>query len=313
MPAQTRLFDSVDEVAEKLQSVGYVTDAAIATSVFLAAALEKPILCEGPAGVGKTELAKKTAEALGLELIRLQCYEGLDEAKTLYEWKYPKQLLYTQMLRSQIGALLEGAADLGEASRRIAEHDDAFYSENFLQPRPLLAALRSDSRVVLLIDEVDRAEEELEAFFLEVLAEFQVTIPELGTIRARQRPLVFLTSNNTRELSDALRRRCLHLAVGFPTRHREAAIIKAHLPDLDRRLLDQLVSFVHEVRELELKKAPSVAEAIDWARSLTILCAQSLDPGLVETTLNVLLKHESDQNLTRDKLQTLLEVSAKRE
>jgi len=299
-------FASVDDVTEQLAATGYIADTALATAVFLAARLGKPILTEGPAGVGKTQLAKSLAAALGTELVRLQCYEGLDEAKTLYEWKYPKQLLYTQLLRDKIGAVVDAASTLSDAVDAIAAHEDVFFSERFLQPRPLLQAIRSDRPVVLLIDEVDRAEDELEAFFLEVLAEFQVTVPELGTVRAKHQPLVILTSNNTRELSDALRRRCLHLWMDYPDAEREAAIIASRVPEASAALTAQVAAFVTSLRELDLKKSPSVSEAIDWARALVVLAADSLDEALVNDTLNVLLKYDGDQQTARPKTKELL-------
>lgn len=306
MSSSPSSFASVDQVRSRLGEVGYICDRNIATSVYLAAALDKPILCEGPPGVGKTELAKATAQALGTELVRLQCYEGLDESKTLYEWKYSKQLLYTQMLSGQIGDLLAGASSLREASDRIAAQDDAFFSETFLQPRALLTAMQSPHRVVLLIDEVDRAEEELEAFFLEVLAEYQVTVPELGTIVARHKPIVFLTSNGSRELSDALRRRCLHLAIDYPSQEGEARILSSRLPELDAALRNSIVSFVSRLRALQLKKAPSISESIDWARALVLLCADRLSEELVRDTMSLLLKYSGDHQLALQKLETLL-------
>jgi MoxR-like ATPase len=299
-------FASVEEAQRKLTEVGYVCSPDIATSVYLASALGKPILCEGPPGVGKTELAKASAEALGAPLLRLQCYEGLDESKTLYEWMYSKQLLYTQMLSSQIGELLQGTSTLTEASERIAEQDDAFFSQRFLQPRPLLAAMQSETPVVLLIDEVDRAEEELEAFFLEVLAENQVTVPELGTIKAKHQPLVFLTSNNSRELSDALRRRCLHLSIDYPSMELEAQIISTQLPGIDEALREAIVQLLAKLRALPLKKAPSISETLDWARALVLLCADRLSEELVLDTMNLLLKYSGDQELAKGEIAALL-------
>ncbi len=299
-------FESPEAVEAALRSTGYIPDPAIATTLFLADRLDKPILVEGPAGVGKTELAKATAEALGTELLRLQCYEGLDEARTLYEWKYPKQLLYTQILRDHLGELTRGAADLRTAVERIAAHEDAFFSDHFLQPRPLLQAIRAEKRVVLLIDEVDRAEDELEAFFLEVLGELQVTVPELGTLKARHRPLVLLTSHATRELSDALRRRCLYLAMHFPSREREAEILAARVPEVKAELAGQLSAFVAKLRTLDLKKLPSISETIDWARALVILGATDLGSDQVERTLHLLLKYEGDLELARARTPDLL-------
>jgi MoxR-like ATPase len=299
-------FASPEAVEAALRAADYIPDPAIATTLFLADRLDKPILVEGPAGVGKTELAKATAAALGTELLRLQCYEGLDEARTLYEWKYPKQLLYTQILRDHLGELTRGAADLHTAVERIAAHEDAFFSDHFLQPRPLLQAIRAERRVVLLIDEVDRAEDELEAFFLEVLGELQVTVPELGTLKARHRPLVLLTSNATRELSDALRRRCLYLAMHFPSRERESEILAARVPEVRADLARHLSAFVADLRALDLKKLPSISETIDWARALVVLGASQLGPAEVEKTLHLLLKYEGDLELARARTPELL-------
>jgi MoxR-like ATPase len=300
------LFRSPDDVLERLRATGYVADRSLATTLFLADRLGKPVLAEGPAGVGKTELAKALAIIAGTELIRLQCYEGLDEAKTLYEWEYPKQLLYTQILREKINEVVAGAANLREAVARIAAEEDAFFSEKFLLKRPLLRAITAAERTVLLIDEVDRAEAELEAFFLEVLAEFQVTVPELGTLRATNRPLVLLTSNNTRELSDALRRRCLHLWIDFPGAERELEILRARVPDADAALAAEVVRVVQGVRKLDLKKKPSVAETIDWARALVVLNVDRLDPTLARETLSLLLKYEGDVATAAPRLGELL-------
>ena len=287
-------FSSVDEVVRRCHEQGYVADSRIATAVFLADHLEKPILVEGPAGVGKTELAKVLAACLGTELLRLQCYEGLDEAKALYEWEYPKQLLYTQILRDKIGEIVTGSGTLAEAVDRLSAQEDAFFSERFLLARPLLAALRSPRRAVLLIDEVDRAEAEFEAFLLEVLSDFQVSVPELGTIRAREVPMVILTSNNAREMTDALKRRCLHLHLDFPPPARELAIVRLRLPGVDERLSALVVALVQEVRKLDLKKRPSIAETLDWVRALIVLGAGELDGELQRETLNVILKYEGD-------------------
>jgi MoxR-like ATPase len=295
-------FASVAEVLSRFATHGYIADTRIATAAFLAEQLQKPLLVEGPAGCGKTELAKVLADALGTSLIRLQCYEGLDEAKALYEWAYPKQLLYTQILRDKIGELLSGTRTLGEAVATLAASDDAFFSEQFLLPRPLLSALRAERRVVLLIDEVDRAEAEFEAFLLEVLSDFQVSIPELGTLRAQHVPLVVLTSNNAREMTDALKRRCLYLHVGFPDAAREQAIARARLPAAPERLIADVVRVVQALRKLDLKKNPSVSETLEWVRALIVLSADQLDRGMCEDTLNVILKYEGDLERAQEKL-----------
>jgi MoxR-like ATPase len=296
------MFDDVDSVKEALTRSGYLPSPEIATSVFLADRLEKPILVEGPAGVGKTELARALAQADGRELIRLQCYEGLDESKALYEWEYAKQLLYTQLLRDKIGATLADAPTLAEAVERIAQGDAVFFSRRFLLPRPILRAVLSDTPCLLLIDEIDKADPEFEAFLLEVLADFAVTIPELGTFVAKSPPRVVLTSNNVRELSDALKRRCLHLFIDFPTAQRELAILRARIPGLPDKLGRAAVAAVQRIRTLDLKKAPSIAETIDWTRALLIIGAEALDPKTIGDTLNVLLKFETDIARTRDQL-----------
>jgi MoxR-like ATPase len=287
-------LDSVEEIQGGLAESGYVSTARISTSVFLAHQLQKPVLVEGPAGVGKTELAKTTARYLDLPLTRLQCYDGLDEAKALYEWKYAKQLLYTQVLKDHMGELLDGATKLDESVDRLHGFDDVFFSERFLEPRPLLTALRQPKGGVLLIDEIDKADEEFEALLLEILSDFQVSIPEIGTIVATVRPMVFLTSNNTREMSDALKRRCLHLHIPFPDRKTEAQIVAARVPQVPAALNEQLVNFVQALRGLDLRKSPSVAETIDWARTLLLMHAKDLHGDLVRDTLNVLLKFEDD-------------------
>jgi MoxR-like ATPase len=295
-------FQTVDDVISRLRAEGYVCDRRIATAVFLADRMQKPILVEGPAGVGKTELAKVVARALSAELIRLQCYEGLDEAKALYEWEYPKQLLYTQILRDKIGEVMQGATTLSEAVDRLASQEDAFFSDRFLLARPLLRAIRSPARSVLLIDEVDRSDAEFEAFLLEVLSDFQVSVPELGTLRAAQVPFVLLTSNNAREMTDALKRRCLHLHIGYPDAARELEIVNARLPDAAPRLAGDVVRIVQALRELDLKKRPSVSETLDWVRALVILNAGALDAALVQETLNLLLKYEGDIERAMEKL-----------
>jgi MoxR-like ATPase len=256
--------------------------------------LGKPLLCEGPAGVGKTELAKVWATSTGRGFIRLQCYEGLDETKALYEWEYAKQMLYTQLLRDTLHNVLGDVDSLAEAAKRLAQEEDVFFSENFLLPRPLLSALTSDEPVVLLIDEIDRADVEFEAFLLEVLSDFQVSVPEIGTITAKHQPMVLLTSNNTRELSEALKRRCLFLHVDYPTQDAELEIVRLKVPDLRPELAQQAVATVHQLRNMDLRKMPSISETLDWARALVSLNAQNIDEKTLTNTLTVLLKYESD-------------------
>jgi MoxR-like ATPase len=305
-------FQSVDEIQNKFETNQYICSEQIATCVYIAHNLQKPIMVEGPAGVGKTELAKTTAQILDVPLVRLQCYEGLDEAKALYEWKYAKQLLYTQLLKDKLGELLEGATDLRESVDKIHSHEDLFFSESFLEPRPLYQALHEDLGCVLLIDEVDKSDHEFEAFLLEVLSEFQVSIPELGTIKATIKPLVFLTSNNSREMSDALKRRCLHLYIPYPDEKLESKILSSRVPELSNTLRKEVVSFVQNVRELDLKKVPSISETIDWARTLVLLHSDQLDPPMVKQTLNVLLKFETDIDAMRDHTMTFINKAHKR-
>ena len=285
---------SVEQIIEGFESFGYICSEKIATAVFLAFQLRKPVLVEGPPGVGKTELAKTCATLLEAPLIRLQCYEGLDEAKALYEWKYGKQLLYTQVLKEKLGDLLQGAVGLAESVERLHQFGDIFYSEDFLEPRPLLKAMQQDRGAILLIDEVDKSDYEFESLLLEILSDYQVSIPEIGTVKARTAPMVFLTSNNTREISDALKRRCLHLYIPFPTVELEERIVRSRVPEVEEQLRHQLGEFVHSLRQLDLKKTPAISETIDWARSLLLLHADHLEEDLVRNTLNVLLKFEDD-------------------
>jgi MoxR-like ATPase len=272
-------FDSAADAAKRLADVGYLADSATATTTYLAGALEKPLLVEGPAGVGKTELAKAIARATGSELVRLQCYEGLDEARALYEWNYKKQLLRIQAA--------------GDGSTWEETHDDIF-TEEFLLTRPLLTAIRREEPTVLLIDEVDKTDVEVEGLLLEVLSDFQVTIPELGTVSAVRRPLVLLTSNATRELSEAVRRRCLFLHIDYPDAEREHAIVVSQVDAIEDTLAREVVDVVTKLRALELRKAPSIAESVDWARTLVALGTGTLDAATIDATLGVVLKHSSD-------------------
>jgi len=300
------VFASIADTIAQLDGTGYLIDTDAATIAYLAARMEKPLLVEGPAGVGKTELSRAMATALGRELIRLQCYEGLDEAKALYEWEYAKQLLYTQILRDKIGETVGDAATLHEAVDRIATQDDVFFSERFLLPRPLLRAILSDKPAVLLIDEIDKADAEFEAFLLEVLSDFQVTVPELGTMKAHTQPIVVLTSNAAREMSDALRRRCLHLHLDFPDEERERLIIQRRVPEASEALARQVASVVARLRKLGLRKLPSIAESIDWARALVLLNADTLEPEVVSSTLSLVLKYEGDVRKGRENVAALL-------
>lgn len=293
------MFENVAQVTKGLNSQGYIATDEIATVLFLAQKLGKPLLAEGPAGVGKTELAKAWAGATGMPLIRLQCYEGLDESKALYEWEYAKQMLYTQLLRDKLSQILSSADSLGAAADRLAQEEEVFFSERFLLARPLLKAVLSNEPVVLLIDEIDRADAEFEAFLLEILSDFQVSIPELGTIKAKHTPAVVLTSNNTRELSEALKRRCLYLFVDYPSYEAELNIVKSRVPNISETLAAQAVETVQNLRGMDLKKNPSVSETIDWAKALVMLNADHIDKPVLETTLTVLLKHESDVQKAR--------------
>jgi MoxR-like ATPase len=301
------MFSSIEDVIEKFGQQQYICNRRIATVVYLASHLQKPILVEGPAGVGKTELAKVLAAALRRELIRLQCYEGLDEAKALYEWEYAKQLLYTQILKEKISETLQDTVTLGEAVDRIASADSVFFSDRFILPRPLLRAIVASEPLVLLIDEVDKSDSEFEAFLLEVLSDFQVSVPELGTIRARQIPLVVLTSNNSREMSDALKRRCLHLYIDFPERQQELEIVRLKVPQIVERLAEEVVTVVQNVRKLDLKKTPSISETLDWAKALTLLNVHRLDEALVNETLSTILKYEGDMRKAEAELKDYLQ------
>ncbi len=293
------MFKDFGQITQALSGQQYISTDEISTVMFLADKLEKPVLTEGPAGVGKTELAKAWANANGRKLIRLQCYEGLDESKALYEWEYAKQMLYTQLLRDKLSEVLATAESLSEAADRLGKEENVFFSQRFLLARPLLQAITSPEPVVLLIDEIDRADAEFEAFLLEILSDFQVSVPELGTISATHKPTVILTSNNTRELSEALKRRCLYLFIDYPSHESELRIVKMRVPELSAKLAQQAVEVVQQLRQMDLKKNPSVSETIDWAKSLVMLNADSLDKQTLETTLTVLLKHESDVQKAR--------------
>jgi MoxR-like ATPase len=301
------MFSSIEDVEQRFRAQKYLCPRRVATAVFLACRLEKPLLVEGPAGVGKTELGKVLALALGEDLIRLQCYEGLDEAKALYEWEYAKQMLYTQILKDKIGEVIQDAGSLAQAVERISAQEDVFFSEKFLLPRPLLSAIQQERPCVLLIDEVDKSDAEFEAFLLEVLSDFQISVPELGTIKAKHIPQVILTSNNAREMSDALKRRCLHLHLDFPAAEQELAIVRLKVPEVADSLAQEVVSFVHRLRQLELKKLPSISETLDWARALTLLNAESLGEEMVHDTLNLLLKYEGDIQKAQKEVAQFLE------
>ena len=300
------MFKSIDQTVEQFRVQHYICDRKLATVAYLALQMQKPILIEGPAGVGKTEMAKVTASALERPLIRLQCYGGLDEARALYEWEYSKQLLYTQILRDKIGRLFDGVDDLRDAVEQLRQHEDVFFSEHFIVRRPILQAISAPEPVVLLIDEIDRAEEQFEAFLLEVLSDYQVSVPEIGTIIATTPPYVVITSNNTRDLSDALKRRCLHLFIDYPDEQRELEIIRLKVPEIQETLAGQVVNVIRRLRALDLRKAPSISETLDWAQALVLLNAQSITRELIEETLQLLVKYEHDTKRVSEQLTWLL-------
>ena len=300
------MFSSIEEIRQRFAEQDYICSTETATVVYLAVQLKKPLLVEGPAGVGKTELAKVLAVSQDLELIRMQCYEGLDESKALYEWEYAKQLLYTQIVKAKIEDVLSGSQTLSEAVERIAAQDDAFFSERFIQPRPLLQAIYADEPVVLLIDEVDKSDPEFEAFLLEILSDFQISIPELGTRQALHRPFVVLTSNNFRDMSDALKRRCLHLYIDYPGPETERAIVARRVPELPGRLADQMIDAMAHIRQLDLKKKPSISETLDWARALISLQLENLSQEAVIATLNVICKYREDAEQVRREVEQVV-------
>ncbi|HEB89721.1 MAG TPA: MoxR family ATPase [Deltaproteobacteria bacterium] len=301
------MFKSVEDVIQQLSDQEYICDKQIATVVYLAQQLDKPVLIEGPAGVGKTELAKVVSRALGREMIRLQCYEGLDEAKALYEWEYSKQLLYTQILKDKVSETIAGSESLADAAERVGAEDSVFFSDRFIVPRPLMQAIAAKEPTLLLIDEIDKSDPEFEAFLLEILSDFQVTIPEIGTIRATSQPLVFLTSNDAREMSDALKRRCLHLWIDYPSEALEIEILNRKVPNIDKRLAEDVVQLMNRIRDLDLKKTPSISETLDWARALLALNADELEDQIVSDTLNVILKYEGDVQKAQNELSKLIE------
>ncbi len=304
-PIQAEKFASREKILQGFKELGYIPSNQIATTVYLAYQLEKPILVEGPAGVGKTELAKTAAAYLGLPLIRLQCYEGLDESKALYEWKYGKQLLYTQLLKDKLDDIISKESSFGDSLNRLHQYDDIFFSSQFLEERPLLKALQQKEGAILLLDEIDKADDEFEAFLLEMLSDFQVSIPEVGTVKAITKPFVFLTSNNTREISEALKRRCLHLHIPFPAPDLEREIVLAKVPGISQELTAQLVAFIQTIRKMDLKKVPSISETIDWARTVVLLNAGNLNVDIVRETMNVFLKFEDDIDAMKEQIHTL--------
>ncbi len=300
------MFTSIEDTIHQLEKQKYICSKEIATTVYLALKMEKPVLVEGPAGVGKTDLGKCIAQALGYELIRLQCYEGLDEAKALYEWEYAKQLLYTQILKDKLSKILEDQATLKDAVNKLTSEEDVFFSEKFLVPRPILKAITNPIPSVLLIDEIDKSDSEFEAFLLEVLSDFQVTIPEIGTIIANNKPFVLLTSNNAREMSDALKRRCLHLYIDYPTKELEEQIVKLKVPECGNYLIKEIINTIHEIRKLPLKKDPSISETLDWAKALALLGCEVLNRDMAIDTLNFILKYEKDIELVKKNINTII-------
>jgi MoxR-like ATPase len=310
-PSNALAKDSIESIQASFEEKGYICNTHIATAIFLSQSLGKPILVEGPPGVGKTELAKATSDWMQKPLIRLQCYEGLDESKALYEWKYGKQLLYTQVLKDKLNSIVSKADTLESSIDSLDSFDDIFFSEKFLEPRPLLKAINSKEGSVLLIDEIDKSDDEFEAFLLEILSDYQISIPEIGTIKGKVKPMVFLTSNNTREIGDALKRRCIHLYIPFPDSHLEEKIIHSRVPEIHQDLQRQLVTFVQNLRNLDLKKLPSVSETIDWARALVLLNVKVLEPEIVRETLNILLKFQSDIDSSDPEIDSIIETAKK--
>ncbi|MDC0184649.1 MoxR family ATPase [Rhodobiaceae bacterium] len=310
-PSNALAKDSIESIQASFEEKGYICNTHIATAIFLSQSLGKPILVEGPPGVGKTELAKATSDWMQKPLIRLQCYEGLDESKALYEWKYGKQLLYTQVLKDKLNNIVSKADTLESSIDSLDNFDDIFFSEKFLEPRPLLKAINSEKGSVLLIDEIDKSDDEFEAFLLEILSDYQISIPEIGTIKGKVKPIVFLTSNNTREIGDALKRRCIHLYIPFPDSHLEEKIINSRVPKIHQDLQKQLVTFVQNLRNLDLKKLPSVSETIDWARALVLLNVKVLEPEIVRETLNILLKFQSDIDTSDPEIESIIEIAKK--
>ena len=310
-PSNILAKDSIESIQASFEEKGYICNTHIATAIFLSQSLGKPILVEGPPGVGKTELAKATSDWMQKPLIRLQCYEGLDESKALYEWKYGKQLLYTQVLKDKLNSIVSKADTLESSIDSLDSFDDIFFSEKFLEPRPLLKAINSEEGSVLLIDEIDKSDDDFEAFLLEILSDYQISIPEIGTIKGKVKPMVFLTSNNTREIGDALKRRCIHLYIPFPDSHLEEKIIHSRVPEIHQDLQRQLVAFVQNLRNLDLKKLPSVSETIDWARALVLLNVKVLEPEIVRETLNILLKFQSDIDSSDPEIDSIIETAKK--